>query len=172
MGNIKLFEREGFTDIDSSDPSLIKTADLLGLNAELLKKWFVTKKIITRDETILSTLTLPLAITSRDSVARYIYSKIFDYIVKIVNLKLNPVTSDSENKRSIGVLDIYGFEYFQKNSFEQFCINYANEKLQQEFTKHVFRLEQEQYAKEQISWVLKFLISLLSTSRIISLALK
>jgi myosin-5 len=158
MGNIKLVEKNGFTDIDSSDPALLKTAELLGLNAEILKKWFVVKKIVTRDETILSTLPLHQATTSRDSVARYIYSKIFDYIVKIVNLKLNPITPDvnEPKKRSIGVLDIYGFEYFQKNSFEQFCINYANEKLQQEFTRHVFRLEQEQYVQEQISWVLKF----------------
>ncbi|CAI4210199.1 unnamed protein product [Parascedosporium putredinis] len=88
----------------------------------------------------------------RDSVAKFIYSSLFDWLVETINRSL--ATDDVLNRVSsfIGVLDIYGFEHFAKNSFEQFCINYANEKLQQEFNQHVFKLEQEEYLKEQIDW--------------------
>ena len=86
---------------------------------------------------------------SRDALAKQIYSKIFDWIVVQINKALK--TSGKVHK-FIGVLDIYGFETFDINSFEQFCINYANEKLQQQFNQHVFKLEQEEYLKEGIEW--------------------
>jgi myosin-5 len=86
---------------------------------------------------------------AREALAKHIYSKIFHYIVRTVNRNLiNPRKEDN----FIGVLDIYGFETFEINSFEQFCINYANEKLQQQFNQHVFKLEQEEYLKEGIVW--------------------
>ena len=86
---------------------------------------------------------------ARDALAKYIYSKIFDWIVVKINKALK--TSGKVHK-FIGVLDIYGFETFETNSFEQFCINYANEKLQQQFNQHVFKLEQDEYLKEGIQW--------------------
>ena len=86
---------------------------------------------------------------ARDALAKFIYSKIFDWIVIQINKALK--TSGKVHK-FIGVLDIYGFETFDINSFEQFCINYANEKLQQQFNQHVFKLEQEEYLKEGIEW--------------------
>jgi len=77
------------------------------------------------------------------------YSQLFNWIVAQINRCLkSPVKTNS----FIGVLDIYGFETFETNSFEQFCINYANEKLQQQFCQHVFKLEQEEYVREQIKW--------------------
>jgi myosin-5 len=85
-------------------------------------------------------------------VAKYIYSSLFDWLVETMNGFLGPAEVVAQMKSFIGVLDIYGFEHFAKNSFEQFCINYANEKLQQEFNQHVFKLEQEEYLREEIDW--------------------
>ena len=89
------------------------------------------------------------ALSARDSLAKHIYAQLFDMIVLQVN---NSLVQKGKSKNSIGVLDIYGFETFAINSFEQFCINYANEKLQQQFCQHVFKLEQEEYLKEKLSW--------------------
>uniref|UniRef100_A0A673ZRS2 Myosin VB n=1 Tax=Salmo trutta TaxID=8032 RepID=A0A673ZRS2_SALTR len=83
--------------------------------------------------------------------SKHIYAHMFDWIVEYVNKSLH---TSSKQHSFIGVLDIYGFETFEINSFEQFCINYANEKLQQQFNQHVFKLEQEEYMKEQIPWTL------------------
>ncbi|KAJ3128894.1 Myosin type-2 heavy chain 1 [Nowakowskiella sp. JEL0407] len=89
-------------------------------------------------------------VVARDSVTKFIYSQLFEWIVKVININL---ARDDDSKRSfIGVLDIFGFEHFEKNSFEQFCINYANEKLQQEFNRHVFKLEQDLYKNEGLVW--------------------
>ena len=101
---------------------------------------------------ITSNLNHKQALVARDSFAKYIYSALFDWLVDYVNSDLCPDEVAARVKSFIGVLDIYGFEHFEKNSFEQFCINYANEKLQQEFNQHVFKLEQEEYIKEQIEW--------------------
>ena len=89
------------------------------------------------------------ALFARDALAKSIYANLFDWIVLQINKSLR--TTGKTNK-FIGVLDIYGFETFETNSFEQFCINYANEKLQQQFNLHVFKLEQEEYLKEGIDW--------------------
>jgi myosin-5 len=83
-----------------------------------------------------------------------LYGKLFDHLVSVINKGLMGSSGgiDQESKRFIGVLDIYGFEFFEKNSFEQFCINWANEKLQQQFNQHIFKLEQAEYVREKIDW--------------------
>ena len=86
---------------------------------------------------------------SRDALAKHIYAQLFDWIVSQINKAMKP---EGKTHKFIGVLDIYGFETFETNSFEQFCINYANEKLQQQFNMHVFKLEQEEYVHEEIQW--------------------
>ncbi|ODV93117.1 hypothetical protein PACTADRAFT_19036 [Pachysolen tannophilus NRRL Y-2460] len=152
IGNIAVAKTRNDAHISSEDPNLVKACELLEIDPNDFSKWIVKKQIITRSEKIVSNLNHAQALVARDSVAKYIYSALFDWLVDYVNSDLCPSEVESKINSFIGVLDIYGFEHFDKNSFEQFCINYANEKLQQEFNAHVFKLEQEEYIKEEIEW--------------------
>jgi len=152
IGNIKIGASRSESHLDASEPSVAKACRLLGIDATEFAKWTVKKQLVTRGEKIISNLTPQQATVVRDSVAKYIYSSLFDWLVETMNAFLAPEAILKEVSSFIGVLDIYGFEHFAKNSFEQFCINYANEKLQQEFNQHVFKLEQEEYLREQIDW--------------------
>lgn len=152
IGNIKITATRTDSSLSASEPSLVKACELLGINADNFAKWTVKKQLITRGEKITSNLTQQQAVVVRDSVAKYIYSSLFDWLVETINDSLARQEILEHVQSFIGVLDIYGFEHFTKNSFEQFCINYANEKLQQEFNQHVFKLEQEEYAREEIDW--------------------
>ncbi|KAM7269182.1 hypothetical protein ACFE04_024679 [Oxalis oulophora] len=105
--------------------------------------------MITPEEVIKRSLDPVSAVISRDGLAKTVYSRLFDWLVDKIN---NSIGQDPNSKSLIGVLDIYGFESFKSNSFEQFCINFTNEKLQQHFNQHVFKMEQEEYTKEQIDW--------------------
>jgi myosin-5 len=153
MGNVKISEiRNQGAVLDSTEPSLVQACQLLGISASEFAKWIIKKQISLRGEKITSSLNQAQANVVRDSVAKFIYSSLFDWLVEIINTSLAPESIMSHAHSFIGVLDIYGFEHFAKNSFEQFCINYANEKLQQEFNQHVFKLEQEEYQREEINW--------------------
>ena len=91
--------------------------------------------------------------STRESLAKALYGNMFTWFVNQINLLINHEFKKGEGKsRVIGVLDIYGFEVLQKNSFEQLCINYTNEKLQQLFIEQTLKIEQEEYAKEGIKW--------------------
>lgn len=152
MGDVKITATRTDSNLDPDEPSLAKACQLLGIDATIFAKWIVKKQLITRGEKIVSNLTQQQAIVVRDSVAKFIYSSLFDWLVERTNESLATDEVIAQARSFIGVLDIYGFEHFAKNSFEQFCINYANEKLQQEFNAHVFKLEQEEYMREQIDW--------------------
>ena len=152
LGNVKIAAGRGEAQLSSDEASLVKACNLLGINAAEFAKWTIKKQLITRGDKIMSNLGRGQAIVVRDSVAKYIYSSLFDWLVESMNAFLAPEEIIEQVNSFIGVLDIYGFEHFAKNSFEQFCINYANEKLQQEFNQHVFKLEQEEYVREQIDW--------------------
>lgn len=152
IGNIKITATRTDSQLDANETSLAKACELLGIDAAEFAKWTVKKQLVTRGEKIMSNLTAQQATVVRDSVAKYIYSSLFDWLVETMNGFLAPDKVIEKMHSFIGVLDIYGFEHFAKNSFEQFCINYANEKLQQEFNQHVFKLEQEEYLREQIDW--------------------
>lgn len=152
LGNIEIPKTRNNASLSSDEPSLVKACELLGLDPVSFAKWTVKKQIKTRFETINTDLKHHEAVNARDAVAKYIYHNLFDWLVDHVNSDLCPPDLEEQVSTFIGVLDIYGFEHFEKNSFEQFCINYANEKLQQEFTQHVFKLEQQLYIDEDIEW--------------------
>lgn len=138
-------------DIKADDVHLHLFANILKVDVNQLRKWLITRQIQSIDEQVLIPLNQQAAETARDALAKHIYAKIFQHIVNIINLKLE---SGCKEHNFIGVLDIYGFETFDVNSYEQFCINYANEKLQQQFNQHIFKLEQEQYLSEGIEWTM------------------
>lgn len=138
-------------DINANDLHLNILCDILKLNINDLMKWLTTRQIESFNENVLIPITNEAAIAARDALAKHIYAKLFEFIVLVINKSL---ISGRKQNCFIGVLDIYGFETFEINSFEQFCINYANEKLQQQFNQHVFKLEQEEYLKEGIVWTM------------------
>lgn len=152
IGNIKITATRTDSSLSSDEPSLAMACELLGIDKDAFAKWTVKKQLITRGEKIMSNLTQAQALVVRDSVGKFVYSSLFDWLVDVINHSLASEEVLSQVNTFIGVLDIYGFEHFAKNSFEQFCINYANEKLQQEFNQHVFKLEQEEYVREEIDW--------------------
>ncbi|KAI8072331.1 P-loop containing nucleoside triphosphate hydrolase protein [Gongronella butleri] len=150
IGDIEIGGRNDAT-IASDEPAMATATRLLGVNPTEFKKWLTKRQIVTRSDSIVKPLSPAQAIVVRDSVAKYIYASLFDWLVDVVNRSLS-CQQEGLVATFIGVLDIYGFEHFKKNSFEQFCINYANEKLQQQFNQHVFKLEQEEYIREEINW--------------------
>uniref|UniRef100_A0A668AXA8 Unconventional myosin-Vb n=1 Tax=Myripristis murdjan TaxID=586833 RepID=A0A668AXA8_9TELE len=153
LGNVEICaERDGEScHISRDDPHLKHFCRLLGVELQQMEHWLCHRKLATASETYVKNMSSKQAANARDALAKHIYARLFDWIVEHVNMALQ--TSFKQHS-FIGVLDIYGFETFEINSFEQFCINYANEKLQQQFNSHVFKLEQEEYMKEQIPWTL------------------
>ncbi|KAL5549552.1 hypothetical protein UlMin_004783 [Ulmus minor] len=153
LGNIDFVKGK---EIDSSklkdDKSLyhLRTvAELLMCDEKALEDSLCKRVIVTPDGNITKLLDPDLAALSRDALAKTVYSRLFDWIVDKIN---NSIGQDPTASSLIGVLDIYGFESFKINSFEQLCINFTNEKLQQHFNQHVFKMEQEEYTKEEINW--------------------
>ncbi|KAJ8391648.1 hypothetical protein AAFF_G00087890 [Aldrovandia affinis] len=152
LGNVEVKD----SDADSSrippgNKNLTVFCDLMGVAYKDMSHWLCHKKLKTATETYIKPIPKLQAMNIRDALAKHIYAKLFTWIVEHVNKALHSTVKQSS---FIGVLDIYGFETFDINSFEQFCINYANEKLQQQFNMHVFKLEQEEYMKEEIPWTL------------------
>ncbi|KAG2626120.1 hypothetical protein PVAP13_3KG321543 [Panicum virgatum] len=124
-------------------------AELLMCDCGNLENALIKRKINTPEGVITTTVDPNSATVSRDGLAKQIYSRLFDWLVNRLNASIG---QDTSSDRLIGVLDIYGFESFKTNSFEQLCINFTNEKLQQHFNQNVFKMEQEEYNREQIDW--------------------
>ncbi|XP_019258831.1 PREDICTED: myosin-15 [Nicotiana attenuata] len=153
LGNIE------FSPGKEHDSSVIKdeksgfhlqmAAKLFTCDDQLLVTTLCTRSIQTHEGIIIKALDCSAAVAGRDTLAKTVYAQLFDWLVEKIN---RSVGQDPDSRIQIGVLDIYGFECFKQNSFEQFCINFANEKLQQHFNEHVFKMEQEEYQKEEINW--------------------
>ncbi|CAA7392349.1 unnamed protein product [Spirodela intermedia] len=151
LGNVSfsVVDNENHVEVEPNE-GLSNSAKLLGCSVQNLILAVSTCRIRAGKDTIIRKMTLAQAIDARDALAKSIYVSLFEWLIEQINKSLE--VGKSHTGRSISILDIYGFESFYKNSFEQFCINYANERLQQHFNRHLFKLEQEEYTLDGIDW--------------------
>ncbi|XP_053325125.1 unconventional myosin-Ih [Spea bombifrons] len=150
LGNIKYEEDSHGHAIIKDGTQIQWISKLLGVPVSILQEALTHRKIEARSEEVLSPLSIELAYYARDALAKSIYGRSFTWLVNKINGSL--ANKDPSKKTVIGLLDIYGFEVFEINSFEQFCINYCNEKLQQLFIAMTLKAEQEEYKAEGIEW--------------------
>mmetsp|Transcript_65426 Transcript_65426/g.156435 ORF Transcript_65426/g.156435 Transcript_65426/m.156435 type:complete len:1692 (-) Transcript_65426:12-5087(-) len=157
LGNLSFITvpREGQDGVQISDEAQVTLiSDLLGVKTDQLHSVMehrtledrLTKKVIHMPQDEKS------AAYTRHSMAKVAYARLFDWLVWRINQSMSGQGTVKKDTRRIGLLDIYGFEVFEWNSFEQLCINFANEKLQHHFNSHMFTLEQGLYTREGISW--------------------
>ncbi|XP_060256547.1 unconventional myosin-X isoform X5 [Ovis aries] len=146
LGNIE-FITAGGAQV-SFKTALGRSAELLGLDPAQLTDALTQRSMFLRGEEILTPLNIQQAADSRDSLAMALYARCFEWVIKKINSRIK----GKDDFKSIGILDIFGFENFEVNHFEQFNINYANEKLQEYFNKHIFSLEQLEYSREGLVW--------------------
>uniref|UniRef100_A0A674A390 Myosin VIIB n=1 Tax=Salmo trutta TaxID=8032 RepID=A0A674A390_SALTR len=127
---------------------------VISVDPKALEKSLTQRSFMTSRESVTKPLTSAQAMDGKDAFVKAIYGRLFVWVVEKINKAVfKPPPEDTKYVRqSIGLLDIFGFENFNKNSFEQLCINFANEQLQQFFVKHVFKLEQDEYTRENIVW--------------------
>ncbi|XP_016522129.1 myosin IEb isoform X3 [Poecilia formosa] len=151
LGNISFREENNYAVVESQDflafPSFLLGIPQDGLCNKLTSR-VMDSKWGGKTESISVTLNTEQACFSRDALSKALYTRLFDYLVDCVNKAMQKETEEL----NVGVLDIYGFEIFQKNGFEQFCINFVNEKLQQIFIELTLKAEQEEYVQEGIRW--------------------
>uniref|UniRef100_A0AAZ3SIX4 Myosin IXb n=1 Tax=Oncorhynchus tshawytscha TaxID=74940 RepID=A0AAZ3SIX4_ONCTS len=155
LGNVTYSQSEDGQGLEAGPADVLYTlSDLLEVKQELLVEALTKRKLMMANNTVVLHYTLDEAVTARDSMAKSLYSSLFDWIVLHINHALlnRRDMEEAVSCLSIGILDIFGFEDFQTNSFEQFCINYSIEKVHYYFHQHVFTLEQEEYQEEGISW--------------------
>ncbi|KAL1023382.1 hypothetical protein UPYG_G00040140 [Umbra pygmaea] len=157
LGNID-FEATILNNLESCD---IMTSNhfnmackLLEVDPKSLEQSLTQRSFMTTRENVTKPLTCAQAMDGRDAFVKAIYGRLFVWIVDKINKAIfkPPPEESTYIRNGIGLLDIFGFENFNQNSFEQLCINFANEQLQQFFVKHVFKLEQEEYSRENIVW--------------------
>uniref|UniRef100_A0A3Q3JI70 Myosin IHa n=1 Tax=Monopterus albus TaxID=43700 RepID=A0A3Q3JI70_MONAL len=150
LGNIHFDSDNKGHALLNNNAELHWVSNLLGVDAYTLQEGLTFKKIDAHKDQVLSPFTLDHAVYVRDALAKAMYGQTFTWLVNKINDSME--NKDSSRKTVIGLLDIYGFEVFYVNSFEQFCINYCNEKLQQLFIQLTLQAEQEEYEAENIEW--------------------
>ncbi|XP_062488635.1 unconventional myosin-Ia isoform X1 [Pezoporus occidentalis] len=154
LGNVELsgsYQASGMEACSIAEPQeLQEIGELIGLEPGTLEQALCSRTVKARDETVLTTLSVPQGYYGRDALAKNIYSRLFDWLVSRINTSIQ--VKPGKQRKVMGVLDIYGFEIFQDNGFEQFIINYCNEKLQQIFILLTLKEEQEEYVREGIQW--------------------
>ncbi|OUM68513.1 hypothetical protein PIROE2DRAFT_65913 [Piromyces sp. E2] len=158
LGNIDFSEENNEAVV--VDPRTLEfPAYLLGVSADALHDKLISRLMQTgfmkkRQSDIRMTLNREQACGTRDALAKALYSRMFDWLVQEINIAMKKLQGSNQDQiLNLGVLDIYGFEIFEKNGFEQFCINYVNERLQQIFIELTLKSEQEEYVRENIQWV-------------------
>ncbi|XP_056258088.1 myosin-16-like [Seriola aureovittata] len=151
FGNMKFKQkaREEQADVDSTEVA-DKVAHLMAVNSGELQKGITRPRVKVGNEFVTKGQNQAQCVYSIGALAKAIYDRMFKWMVTRINKTLD---TKMQRQYFIGVLDIAGFEIFEFNSFEQLCINFTNEKLQQFFNHHMFVLEQEEYKKEGIDWV-------------------
>ncbi|NXJ72641.1 MYO1A protein, partial [Rostratula benghalensis] len=154
LGNVQLsssYQASGMEASTIAEPQeLQEICELIGLDPAVLERALCSRTVKVRDEMVLTTLSVSQGYYGRDALAKNIYSRLFDWLVNRINTSIQ--VKPGKQRKVMGVLDIYGFEIFQDNGFEQFIINYCNEKLQQIFILMTLKEEQEEYVREGIQW--------------------
>eukprot|EP01091_Cochliopodium_minus_P012288 TRINITY_DN3691_c2_g1_i1.p1 TRINITY_DN3691_c2_g1~~TRINITY_DN3691_c2_g1_i1.p1 ORF type:complete len:1441 (+),score=454.37 TRINITY_DN3691_c2_g1_i1:28-4323(+) len=150
LGELEFVVAKQESVVIKNKPIVDHIAKLLQIDPEKLNQILTSRLVKIPGNTIQKPLNINEATSSRDALAREIYSRLFLWIVIKVNKGLEPTTQVVD--QFMGILDIFGFENFRVNSFEQLCINFANEKLHQQFIEHVFKLEQKEYKEEEIAF--------------------
>mmetsp|Transcript_18537 Transcript_18537/g.55885 ORF Transcript_18537/g.55885 Transcript_18537/m.55885 type:complete len:757 (+) Transcript_18537:318-2588(+) len=151
LGNVSYRHKTADSVEVVDSPALTNSAALLRVPVDQLTHALSKRKITAGGESIDVELKMEAALDTRDALAKSIYAALFRWLVDKINQAL-AVGNKRTSGTSLSILDIYGFECFKQNSFEQLCINYANERLQQQFNRHLFKLEQEVYGSEGIDW--------------------
>ncbi|VDO84462.1 unnamed protein product [Heligmosomoides polygyrus] len=145
---------ESTGDCHVADPETLKrAARCLSVTTEQLQNALTSQVVAARGDVVAKAHDVNAALYTRDALAKAVYDRLFSWVVQKINESITVEQTSRYNKGTvIGVLDIYGFEIFGTNSFEQLCINYCNEKLQQLFIELVLKQEQEEYEREGIKW--------------------
>ncbi|XP_010350571.1 myosin-IIIb isoform X1 [Saimiri boliviensis] len=156
IGNIEFAAISSQHQTDKSEvpnaEALQNAASVLCISPEELQEALTSHCVVTRGETIIRANTVDRAADVRDAMSKALYGRLFSWIVNRINTLLQPDKNicSAEDGMNVGILDIFGFENFLRNSFEQLCINIANEQIQYYFNQHIFALEQMEYQNEGI----------------------